>query len=533
MPFGSRPAIIPRHEISRTTPPTAADATLHSAFAKLAGLVLDMKELADLQAKQVKAKLGPLVTAYREWIDQQEAHLNQHRKSFAGYDEAPGEAIKKCRHNLARIESGLETARGGRARQPEAFPLRRTGPCGSSAPTRSTPNRSAGASSPTSTRTSTSPTNRTWYPFQDRLHPAESAGNHFARSPRAEREVSGSTGRPAVLPNRRRQDRSLPGPVAPTRWACGRLQGKVAGRSGENGIAVLMRYTLRLLTIQQFQRATALICACESIRRERHWNTATTGGAETPFRIGLWVGQQDHAEQDGRTSASGGDQADSGATSTASHISGIGTPHQLTNCPWCGSQIRGRQASRGCEPLPQQGTGRTLIPTAAIKQGKCPFERNVSLPSEGLPVVVVDEEIYRRLPTLLIATVDKFAQMPWKGQVQMLFGKVERPLLTRHGFRSARRSRMRQLHPKTNNGLAAVGQDRRNTHRCGHLIWSFRTSFISFLGRWARWSGCTRRPSTGSAPGTWAARRFGPRWWRPRRPSRAPTCRCGRCSCAR
>ena len=54
---------------------------------------------------------------------------------------------------------------------------------------------------------------------------------------------------------------------------------------------------------------------------------------------------------------------------------------------------------------------------------------------EGVPVVVVDEEIYRRLPTLLIATVDKFAQMPWNGKVQMLFGQVE-GYCTRHGFRS-------------------------------------------------------------------------------------------------
>ena len=66
-----------------------------------------------------------------------------------------------------------------------------------------------------------------------------------------------------------------------------RLQGTVAGRSGEQGVAVLMRYTLRLLTIQQFQRATALICACEIIRRddEKKWG-------KEPFRIGLWVGQK-------------------------------------------------------------------------------------------------------------------------------------------------------------------------------------------------------------------------------------------------
>ncbi|MGO9918527.1 MAG: helicase-related protein [Isosphaeraceae bacterium] len=66
--------------------------------------------------------------------------------------------------------------------------------------------------------------------------------------------------------------------------------------------------------------------------------------------------------------------------------------------------------------------------------GRCPFSAKNS-PLEGIPVLVVDEEIYRRLPTLLIATVDKFAQMPWNGRVQMLFGQVE-SYCDRHGFRS-------------------------------------------------------------------------------------------------
>ena len=72
-------------------------------------------------------------------------------------------------------------------------------------------------------------------------------------------------------------------------------------------------------------------------------------------------------------------------------------------------------------PIPT-AQGRTLT-YCGDKFGQCLFSKRQAA-DEGLPVVVVDEEIYRRLPTLLIATVDKFAQMPWKGEVQMLFGQV-------------------------------------------------------------------------------------------------------------
>ena len=75
--------------------------------------------------------------------------------------------------------------------------------------------------------------------------------------------------------------------VAAFTMAIRRLQGEVGGRSGHAGVAVLMRYTLRLLTLQQFQRAAALICACEHIRRSR---PALWG--DEPFRLGLWVGQR-------------------------------------------------------------------------------------------------------------------------------------------------------------------------------------------------------------------------------------------------
>ena len=48
-----------------------------------------------------------------------------------------------------------------------------------------------------------------------------------------------------------------------------------------------MRYTLRLLTLQQFQRATALLCAMEVLRS----NDVDIWGPE-PFTLGLWVGNR-------------------------------------------------------------------------------------------------------------------------------------------------------------------------------------------------------------------------------------------------
>jgi hypothetical protein len=98
---------------------------------------------------------------------------------------------------------------------------------------------------------------------------------------------------------------------------------------------------------------------------------------------------------------------------------------------------------------PGQGPCRTWIYCGDMS-GNCPFSRRLA-PEEGLPVMVVDEEIYRRLPTLLIATVDKFAQMPWNGAVQMLFGQVNGHC-SRHGFRSPE-IQDSDSHPRTKTGL--------------------------------------------------------------------------------
>ena len=100
------------------------------------------------------------------------------------------------------------------------------------------------------------------------LHPVQPAGADQSRITR--------TGEPARMPAPTccgfppaAARRKLTLGWRPTRWPSGGCRGMRGGRDGENGVAVLMRYTLRLLTLQQFQRAATLICACEQIRRSR------------------------------------------------------------------------------------------------------------------------------------------------------------------------------------------------------------------------------------------------------------------------
>ena len=182
---------------------------------------------------------------------------------------------------------------------------------------------------------------------------------------------------------------------------------------GNNGIAVLMRYTLRLLTAQQFQRATALVCAAELARLD----DVATWGTE-PFRIGLWVGTD--------VSPKRFDEAEAELT-RANNAGGNYrlTVLQIQRCPWCGTRI-------GSGEVKARPEIRRVHVYCGDDLADCPFaEGGVSV--EGLPVLTVDEEIYRLAPAFLIATVDKFARLAREGEAASLFGYVSRRC-ERHGF---------------------------------------------------------------------------------------------------
>ena len=197
-------------------------------------------------------------------------------------------------------------------------------------------------------------------------------------------------------------------------FAIRRLQGVLDtpdGRlDGRAGVTVLMRYTLRLLTAQQFQRATALVCAAEMarLRDEATWGTE-------PFRIGLWVGtdvspkRYDEAENQLKRAARQGYRL---------------TVLQIQRCPWCGTPI----GAANVKPDPEK---RRIHVYCGDELGDCPFARDGDVP-EGLPVLTVDEEIYRLAPAFVIATVDKFARLAREGEAASLFGYVSRRC-DRHG----------------------------------------------------------------------------------------------------
>ena len=172
------------------------------------------------------------------------------------------------------------------------------------------------------------------------------------------------------------------------------------------GLSVLMRYTLRLLTLDQLSRAATLICALEL---ERLKDPDTLG--PWPFEIGLWVGR---AATPNRMGGPGDADPNCAYRKTIAFQNDDRKPAPipLENCPWCGEKFK----PQSFQLVPSSKAPIDL--RVVCMNRRCDFTRNTSL-----PILAVDEPIYRRLPCFLIATVDKFAAMPWTGHVGGFFGQ--------------------------------------------------------------------------------------------------------------
>jgi hypothetical protein len=182
-----------------------------------------------------------------------------------------------------------------------------------------------------------------------------------------------------------------------------RLRGRHAPHGGE-GVAVILRYTLRLLTLDQLERASTLICALETMRAGERYRALL---GDRRFEIGLWVGSK----------ASANRMLHFKEQLSAFRAGTGGNPCPLQLCPWCGEPLTSKSLTVETTP---SGLERALV---RCHNESCDFAK-APHSGAGLPLQFVDEQVYRDLPCFLVATVDKFAMLPWRGETGMLFGRV-------------------------------------------------------------------------------------------------------------
>ncbi len=170
------------------------------------------------------------------------------------------------------------------------------------------------------------------------------------------------------------------------------------------GVDVVMRYTLRLLTAQQFQRAGALICAMEHLRKK------APDLGDQRFSIGIWVG----------SAVTPNDRVDARATLKRLNRGDSYAENKFVvlRCPWCSAQMgpiksTGKRQRNAPRVAGYVESAKTVV--LCCPDGGCEF-------ANGLPIQVIDEDMYRDPPSLVIGTVDKFAMLAWRPEARALFG---------------------------------------------------------------------------------------------------------------
>ncbi|MGA4940530.1 helicase-related protein [Streptomyces cinereoruber] len=333
---------------------------------------LSMLGLAEGSDPEVLDALRALVTGYAHWIDRKETEA----AALTGtvHEKPAREQVDACREALGRIREGIDLL-GENPDLFRAFRLANRAMADQRARSAWVKKGRAGTPDPAAGR---------WRPFQIAFLLLCLAGIDDPRH--KDRDVVDLL----WFPTGGGKTEAYLGLIALTAFLRRIRRGAEGG-----GVTVLMRYTLRLLTLQQFERAAILLCAMELMRREL---PAELGTEE--FSIGMWVGRSatpntlQEADEKLAELRRGPDRR----LATMN-------PVQLHACPWCGTRLDARDYEVDEE--------------SRRMHVRCPGEDCDF--TGGLPVHLIDEAVYAARPTLVIATVDKFASMPWRPATSALF----------------------------------------------------------------------------------------------------------------
>lgn len=172
----------------------------------------------------------------------------------------------------------------------------------------------------------------------------------------------------------------------------------------DNGISVIMRYTLRLLTAQQFERASFLICALEYLRCHilNDHNFLHYSLGSSPITIGMWIGKASSPNHFKDMNSVKYARYIGYLLGNQNNVSSI-NPFPISYCPWC-----------GCKMIAPGMNGRFINGYNNIndkKRGNIHCINDSCCFLDNLPIMFIDEQLYSTPPTLLFATVDKFAQL--------------------------------------------------------------------------------------------------------------------------
>lgn len=416
--------VMPAHETRSTTPeleitePSGSTRKIRVSMRKLAGLD---------EADNGRKEMNDLVEAYAEWID----NLEQDRPSVPPVSSelkstAEG-LIERCRNCLARIRDGLllldeNTDTAEHARNAFRFAnhamliaqIRTSSKVRIPQPTEKNRYRWEPAISNPDPNTPDLARGH-WRPFQIAFLLMSLRG--ICEPEHADRDTVDLI----WFPTGGGKTEAYLGLTAFTIFF-NRMSGRVPG-----GVDVLMRYTLRLLTAQQFQRAALLFCAMEYLRRRN----AVLG--EKPYRLGLWVGSATTPNKRAN------------ALQLLKKLENDATaenPFVLLKCPWCSARfgpndadpMRGKRnrnhENAGLPSLTgyyRDGTGAAETVVYRCPDHACEFGKAIMLGKkrDPLPVMVIDEDMVESPPNLLIGTVDKFAMLAWKPELRRFFGIEE------------------------------------------------------------------------------------------------------------
>jgi hypothetical protein len=358
--------------------------------------VYDMNQIADLEKPDadLRAHLETITASYKEWIDSNERLLQQ-EGSFSG----PGERlIQKTRKLLGRMEAGIETLFAEdnknvllafRLANKAMYLQQQNGKREIRKWNR--PEKGSAALKFADIKDPDEHTFGKWRIFQ--IGFLLLSINGLVDDDHEDREEVDLI----FFPTGGGKTEAYLGAAALTI-----LYRRIAKSDEIGGVDVLMRYTLRLLTIQQFERSSGLISALEVLRRQKPQLLG-----QKPISIGVWLGSKTTPNES--------------AEAVALHKKGIknsfedSNPFVLSRCPWCSAEF-------GFDKQREQWNGYSVLGSPKKLRFQCPDPKCEFASDENpLPIWITDEDVYAEQPSFILATVDKFARMAWEPRARTLF----------------------------------------------------------------------------------------------------------------